>query len=61
LRNANKDTALFPTAILKTKKLTTTAIHVNDFCRMMKRRLKGAGLPDELSPIPSASPPSPIS
>jgi integrase/recombinase XerD len=50
LRNAPKDTALFPTAIRKTGHLTTRGIHVNDVDRMMKRRLKDAGLPDNLSP-----------
>ncbi len=50
LRDAPKDASLFPTAIRKTGQLTTRAIHVNDVCRMMKRRLKDAGLPDNLSP-----------
>jgi len=50
LRDAPKDAAFFPTAIRKTGQLTARAIHVNDVCRMMKRRLKDAGLPDNLSP-----------
>ena len=47
LRDAHKDAPLFPTTIRKTKKLTTRGIHVNDVCRMMKRRLKDAGLPEK--------------
>ena len=50
LRDAKKDVAFFPTAIRKTGQLTDHAIHVNDVCRMMKRRLKDAGLPNNLSP-----------
>lgn len=29
---------------------TDRGVSVNDICRMMKRRLKGAGLPTDLSP-----------
>ena len=50
LSAAPKDASLLPTAIHKTGQLTTRGIHVNDVCRMMKRRLKDAGLPDNLSP-----------
>jgi integrase/recombinase XerD len=49
-RASPKDAPLFPTAIGKTGQLTTRTIPVNDICRMMKRRLKDAGLPEILSP-----------
>jgi integrase len=45
LRDAPKDTALFQSALKKKRRLTGKAIHVNDICRMMKRRLKDIGLP----------------
>jgi integrase/recombinase XerD len=41
---------LFRTAYLKTKTLTKNAMTGIDICRMMKRRLKGAGLPGHFSP-----------
>jgi len=41
---------LFRTAYLKTKTLTRNAMTGIDFCRMMKRRLRGAGLPGHFSP-----------
>jgi integrase/recombinase XerD len=50
LRTATKDAPLFPAALGKSGQLTAHAIHVNDICRMMKRRLKDAGLPPRLSP-----------
>jgi site-specific recombinase XerD len=50
LRNAQKDTPLFRTAYRKTGQLTTKGMYVVDVCRMVKRRLKGAGLPTRLSP-----------
>jgi integrase/recombinase XerD len=50
LRNARKDTPLFRTALKKTGVLTKNAMHVIDICRMVKRRLKDAGLPVSLSP-----------
>lgn len=50
LRNARKDTPLFRTAYKKTGQLTKNAMHVVDICRMVKRRLKDAGLPVRLSP-----------
>jgi len=34
----------------KTGQITKTPMHVIDICRMMKRRLKDAGLPVRLSP-----------
>jgi site-specific recombinase XerD len=52
LRNAHKDTPLFRTAYKKTGQLTKTPMHVIDICRMVKRRLKDAGLPVRLSPHP---------
>lgn len=48
LRNTTKDTPLFHTAYRKT--LTSHTMRVVDICRMVKRRLKGAGLADRLSP-----------
>lgn len=50
LRDAPKDTPLFQSALKKQRKLTGKAIHVNDICRMMKRRLKDIGLPLLYSP-----------
>ena len=41
---------LFRTAYLKTKTLTKNAMTGIDICRMMKRRLKSAGLPGHFSP-----------
>ena len=41
---------LFRTAYLKTKTLTKNAMTGIDICRMMKRRLKDAGLPGHFSP-----------
>ena len=50
LRNARKDTPLFRTAYKKTGRLTENALYVVDVCRMVKRRLRDAGLPGVLSP-----------
>jgi integrase/recombinase XerD len=50
LQQAPKDAPLFRAAIAKTGQLAATAIHVNDICRMMKRRLADAFLPSRLSP-----------
>lgn len=50
LQAAAKDRPLFRAAIGRTGKFAATAIHVNDICRMMKRRLKDASLPQRLSP-----------
>jgi integrase/recombinase XerD len=44
------DGAFFRTAAGKTGNLTANAMSGIDICRMMKRRLKAAGLPDEFSP-----------
>lgn len=44
------DGTLFRTADRKTKTLTTNAMTGIDICRMMKRRLKAAGLPGHFSP-----------
>ena len=41
---------LFRTANRKTKTLTKNAMTGIDVCRMMKRRLKAAGLPGQFSP-----------
>ena len=41
---------LFRTANRKTKMLTKNAMTVIDICRMMKRRLKAAGLPTHFTP-----------
>jgi site-specific recombinase XerD len=41
---------LFRTAVRRTRRLTTKAMSGIDICRMMKRRLKAAGLPDQFSP-----------
>jgi site-specific recombinase XerD len=41
---------LFRTAFRRTKQLTPKAMSGIDICRMMKRRLKAAGLPDQFSP-----------
>jgi site-specific recombinase XerD len=50
LRNARQDTPLFRTALKNTGQLTTNALTVVDICRMVKRRLKDAGLSARLSP-----------
>jgi len=50
LSQAPKDAPLFRAAIGTSGRLAATAIHVNDICRMMKRRLKDASLPARLSP-----------
>jgi site-specific recombinase XerD len=50
LRDAHKGSPLFRAALGKTGRLTDRAIHVNDICRMVKRRLKDASLPAHLSP-----------
>jgi integrase/recombinase XerD len=59
LREAPKDTPLFQSALKKKRRLSGKAIHVNDICRMMKRRLKDFAMPLLYSRILSASPPSP--
>jgi len=44
------DGPLFRTALGKTKNLAHNAITAIDICRIMKRRLKAAGLPTVFSP-----------
>jgi site-specific recombinase XerD len=50
LRDAPKDTPLFQSALKRLRRLSGKRIHVNDICRMMKRRLKDIGLPLLYSP-----------
>jgi site-specific recombinase XerD len=50
IRNAPKDDPLFRTALRKTGRLTDRGMHVVDVCRMVKRRLRDAGLAGVLSP-----------
>lgn len=50
LMDAPGDTPLFRTAYRKTDQLTDNAMTAIDMCRMVKRRLKDAGLPTRLSP-----------
>src|SRR5216117_4542832 len=45
-----RNTPLFRTAYKKTGQLTKNAMYVVDICRMVKRRLRDAGLPGVLSP-----------
>ena len=49
LGDAPKQTPLFLTTVRKEKRLTQRGMHVNDLCRMVKRRMRDAGLPDSLS------------
>ena len=50
LRDAGNDTPLFRTALRRTRQLTQIGINAVDICRLMKRRLRDAGLPSHLSP-----------
>lgn len=50
IRDAAKDTPLFRTAYGKTGRFTLNAMQVGDVCRMVKRRLKDAGMASRLSP-----------
>ena len=50
LQDAPKDSALFRSVVGRTGQLSSTRLHVNDVCRMMKRRLESASLPSRLSP-----------
>jgi integrase/recombinase XerD len=50
LLEAGKDMPLFPSAIGKTRQFATTAATAGDLGRMVKRRMKDAGLPERLSP-----------
>jgi site-specific recombinase XerD len=47
---AGKDVALFPSSIGKTRQLATIATTAGDLGRMVKCRMKDAGLPARLSP-----------
>jgi site-specific recombinase XerD len=50
LRDGAKDEPLFRTTVRKTKQLTDRGMTGIDICRMVKRRLRDAGLPSRLSP-----------
>lgn len=50
LRDAAKASPLFRTAVRRTGQLTDRRMTAIDMCRMVKRRLKKAGLPGHLSP-----------
>jgi integrase/recombinase XerD len=50
LTHALGDTPLFRSACRKTGRLTSNGVTGADLCRMVKRRLKDAGLPSRLSP-----------
>ena len=50
LVDAGKDTPLFRSAIGKTKRLGEARATAGDLGRMVKRRMKAAGLPERLSP-----------
>jgi integrase/recombinase XerD len=50
LRNAPKDTPLFPRAMKKQRRLFGTAMNGDDIYRMMKRRLKDCDMPLLYSP-----------
>lgn len=50
LRYADPSSPLFRTAIRRTKRLTTNAMTADDMARMVKRRLRDAGLSLRLSP-----------
>ncbi len=48
--NAPKDSPLFRTLVRREKRLTKNVLRAHDICRMVKRRMKDAGLPSHLSP-----------
>jgi len=50
LEYSDKSTPLFRTAIRRTKKLTQNGMTAGDMARMVKRRMRDAGLPSRLSP-----------
>ncbi|TWU34911.1 tyrosine-type recombinase/integrase [Novipirellula artificiosorum] len=50
LDNADKSTPLFRSVVRRTKRLTENAMTAGDIGRMLKRRLRNAGLPSRLSP-----------
>lgn len=47
---ADKSTPLFRTTVRKSRKLTQNAMTAGDMARMVKRRMRDAGLPTRLSP-----------
>jgi len=49
LRDAPRKSPLFRTAVRRENRLTNRGMSPNDVCRMIKRRLKRAGLPNNLS------------
>ena len=49
LRDAPKKSPLFRTLVRRQKRLTGNPLRTHDLCRMVKRRLKDAGLPSRLS------------
>ncbi len=50
LRFAPKEAPLFRSTVRKEKRLTENVMHVNDVCRMVKRRMRDACLSSRLSP-----------
>lgn len=50
LEYAEKNSALFRTTVRKTKELTRNGMTTNDLGRMVKRRMRQADLPSQLSP-----------
>jgi site-specific recombinase XerD len=50
IRDEAKERPLFRTVIRKTKQFTSNGMTAGDMTRMLKRRLKAAGLPQHLSP-----------
>lgn len=50
LLGRDDDRPLFTTALRRSKNLTLRTMSINDIGRMVKRRMKAAGLPDRLSP-----------
>lgn len=49
LQDAPRKSPLFRTAVRRENRLTDKGMTANDVCRMIKRRLKRVGLPDNLS------------
>jgi site-specific recombinase XerD len=50
LNESDKSSPLFRTTVRRTKRLTENAMTSGDMGRMMKRRMRAAGLPPRLSP-----------
>ncbi len=50
LEHSEKARPLFRTAVRRTKELTTNGMSAGDMARMVKRRMRDAGLPSRLSP-----------